>query len=465
MSMAGFPSSLEHSAGLAIAATGRGLNDGYPTCAGPSFVQTAISTGTILKAVLLERWYTSWTGLLSERGGARMRRFQSRQLRALVRHAYARVPYYRRLFQKVGLRPEHIRGLDDLPKIPLTSRADLQRCDPCEIVARGFDPERLVVHRTGGSSGEPLSVRRTLFEDRLLHAYRLKVLFRLGLRISDRRAAVVIQGPAKHPLYSSLGLLRYEEIHCVLPSERILALLRANRPHILRGYPATLSWLAGQMDDTDRRDIRPRFITTDSEIMTRDMRERIQLGFQAPVVDFYDSHEFNMIAWERPGTDSYQLSEASVIAEVLRDGRPARPGEQGEFVGTALHSWAMPFLRFRLGDLVTLGESPSTLKEIQGRSMDRFVLPGGSSLHPYALVKPLLQNAPWSRQFQLIQERDGRIRVKLVPLAGADPAPEAVDAVRRALNELLGAGVVVEVELTECIAPEANGKFRPYYRA
>ena len=420
---------------------------------------------SILKAVLLERWHTSLTGLLPERGGTRMRQFQSRQLRALVRHAYARVPYYRRLFQKVGLRPEHIRGLDDLPRIPLTSRADLQRCDPSEIVARGLDPERLVVHRTGGSSGEPLSVRRTLFEDRLLHAYRLKVLFQLGLRIGDRRSAVVIQGLAKPPLYSSLGLLRYEEIHCLLPSERILELLRSNRPHILRGYPATLSWLAGQMDDADRRDIRPRFITTDSEIMTPDMRQRIQAGFQAPVVDFYDSHEFNMIAWERPGTDSYQISEASVIAEVLRDGRPVGPGEQGEFVGTALHSWAMPFLRFRLGDLVTLGESPSTLKEIQGRSMDRFVLPGGISLHPYALVKPLLQCAPWSRQFQLIQEREDRIRVKLVPSAGAHPAPEAVEAVRLILGAQLGPRVVVEVDLAECIPPGANGKFRPYYRA
>lgn len=421
--------------------------------------------GTILKAVLLERWYTSWTGLLSERGGARMRQFQSRQLRALVRHAYTRVPYYRRLFDQAGLRPEHIRGVEDLLKIPLTSRVDLQRCDPSEIVARGFDPERLVVHRTGGSSGKPLSIRRTFFEDRLLHAYRLKVLFRLGLRMSDRRAAVVIQRFAKPPLYSSLGLLRYEEIHCLLPPERILAQLRASRPHVLRGYPATLSWLAGQMDDADRRDIRPRFITTDSEMLTRDMRERIQAGFQAPVVDFYDSHEFNMIAWERPGTGFYQVSEASVIAEVLRDGRPVGSGEQGEFVGTALHSWAMPFLRFRLGDLVTRGESPSTLKEIQGRSMDRFVLPGGSSLHPYALVNPLLRSAPWLRQFQLVQEREDRILVKLVPSAGAYPAPDAVEAVRRVLSALLGAGVVVVVELAECIPPEANGKFRPYYRA
>jgi phenylacetate-coenzyme A ligase PaaK-like adenylate-forming protein len=96
------------------------------------------------------------------------------------------------------------------------------------------------------------------------------------------------------------------------------------------------------------------------------MRQRIEAGFGAPVIDFYDSHEFNMIAWQRPGTGYYQLAAQSVISEVLQDGHPVEIGEQGEFVGTALHSWAMPFIRFRLGDIVTRGEAPSTLKEIQG---------------------------------------------------------------------------------------------------
>ena len=68
-----------------------------------------------------------------------------------------------------------------------TSRTDLQGLPEQDIVARGFDPEKLVVHRTSGSSGEPLSIRRTWFEDRLLQAYRLRVLFRLRY-VSDRSA-------------------------------------------------------------------------------------------------------------------------------------------------------------------------------------------------------------------------------------------------------------------------------------
>lgn len=396
--------------------------------------------------------------------GDALEAFQARQLCALVRHAYERVPYYRRLFDGAGLRPEHVRSVRDLARIPPTSRVDLQQCEPGEIVARGVDPSSLVVHRTSGSSGQPLSILRTAFEDRLLQAYRLKVLFRLGLRLRDRRAAVVSQRLAGPPLYTRLGVLRYEEIHCLLPAERILARLREIRPHVLRGFAGTLSWLAAQMDEADRRVIRPRLVTTDSELLTSDMRRRIEAGFGAPVVDFYDSHEFNMIAWERPGSGVYQVAAQSVIAEVVQDGRIVQPGESGELVGTALHSWAMPFIRFRLGDIVTRGEAPYTLQEIQGRLIDRFVLPDGSSIHPFTLVGPLVHEAPWLLQYQIVQERADRIRVRLVALPEAHPTPHAVEAVRATLNERLGTSVRVEAELAERIPASESGKFRPYYR-
>jgi phenylacetate-coenzyme A ligase PaaK-like adenylate-forming protein len=79
-----------------------------------------------------------------------------------------------------------------------------------------------------------------------------------------------------------------------------------------------------------------------------------------------------------------------MILEVLRDdGRPALPGEEGEVVGTALHSWIAPLIRFRMGDLVTRGAGPcscgasnSVLTRVQGRVADRFFLPSGRSIHP-----------------------------------------------------------------------------------
>lgn len=409
-------------------------------------------------------WGNQWTR-------ERVEAFQARRLRALVRHAYDRVPHYRRLFAGAGLDPDRVRTLADLPAIPLTSRDDLQRAPAAENVAQGFDLARLVLHRTSGSSGQPLDIRRTWFEDRLLQAWRLRVLGAFGFRLTDRRAAVVTARlGGHHAWYTRLGLLPYEEVHCLLPPDEILSRLRAIRPDILRGYPGTLSWLAGFLTPEDRASIRPRLIATASETLTSDMRARIGEGFGAPVIDFYASHEFNLIAWECPAGGCYHFSDLTVIAEILKDGRPAEPGEDGELVGTALHSFAMPFIRFRLGDQVTRGEarcpcgaSNSTLARVVGRVMDRFALRDGSSVHPYTLINPLLEHAPWLRRYQIVQERLDRIAVKVVPITGQAPTADALAVFRQALVENLGAGVSVHVEVVSEIPAGANGKFRPYY--
>jgi phenylacetate-CoA ligase len=187
------------------------------------------------------------------------------------------------------------------------------------------------------------------------------------------------------------------------------------------------------------------------------------------VIDFYDSHEFNMIGWECQTGALYHVSDLSMIAEVVKDGRAAGPGEDGELVGTALHSWAMPFIRFRLGDLVTrgpqscsCGAANSTLTRIQGRLVDRFVLLDGYTIHPYTLVRPLLTGGPWIQRFQIVQKEAGRILVKIVPLKHEAPGTEILAQVERALTRALGGRASVFVELVESIPPDANGKFRPY---
>jgi phenylacetate-CoA ligase len=409
-------------------------------------------------------WGDQWTH-------ERIEAFQARRLRAVVRHAWERVPHYRRLFDQAGLDPDRVRTLADLPGIPLTCRDDLQRAPAAETVAQGFDPAKLVLHRTSGSSGQPLGIRRTWFEDRLLQAWRLRVLSALGFRLTDRRAAVVTARLAgRHAWYTRLGLLPYEEVDCLLPPGEILSRLRAIRPDVLRGYPATLSWLVDFLTPADRAAIRPRFIITGSETLTSDQRARIGEGFGAPVKDFYGSHEFNLIASECPAGGCYHVSDLTVIAEILKDGHPAEPGEEGELVGTALHSFAMPFIRFRLGDQVTRGESRcpcgasnSTLARVVGRVMDRFELPCGRSVHPYTLVNPLAQRAPWLRRYQIVQEQLDRISVKVVPITGQAPTPETLADLRQAIVENLGTSVSVHIEVVSEIPADASGKFRPYY--
>src|SRR5690349_7630998 len=126
--------------------------------------------------------------------------YQSDRLGLLLRHAYANVPYYRELFDRHGIVPQDIRGLQDLHAIPMTTKTDLRTQPADRVIANTVDPSALVSYTTSGSSGNPFTIRRTLHEDRRLTAHRFHVMRGRGLRITDKEASVRIVRPALIPL-------------------------------------------------------------------------------------------------------------------------------------------------------------------------------------------------------------------------------------------------------------------------
>jgi phenylacetate-CoA ligase len=401
-----------------------------------------------------------------------IRAFQDHHLRRVVIHAYENVPYYRRLFDQHGVKPGDIHSVADLPAIPITSKRDLQSLPVEEVVARGVNPIRLVTHRTSGSSGEPFTIRCSRLEERFRGVLRLRTIRELGLRVSDREASVVLRPTSARdnllPLrvLQTLGLYRKVRISCLLPPEDILRALRDFRPDVLTGIVGVLSRLAQAVSGNNRSIIRPRFIMVGGEVLTPLMRRHITEAFAAPVFNLYTSHEFNVIAWECQETGELHTCDDSVIVEVLKDGRPAAAGERGEVVGTNLHSFAMPFIRYRLGDIVTKGSETcrcgqpfSTIRTVQGRMIDYFPLPGGRAIHPYEIVLILLHDAAsWIRQYQLVQEREDRIVLRVAP--STIPSPQQLASLEETVTPLLGQGVKFQVVLVPEIQVEPSGKFR-----
>ncbi|MGE5446092.1 MAG: phenylacetate--CoA ligase family protein [Ignavibacteriales bacterium] len=398
--------------------------------------------------------------------------FQNRQLRRLITHAYENVPYYRRLFDRSGLTPNDIQSVSDLPAIPITSKKDLQLLPAEEIVARDVNLEHLIVHMTSGSSGEPFTIRRTRLENYLFGLFRLRNAMRVGLRMRDSQANVVLIRP-EHPrsiqlpikTLRSLGLLRKVEISCLLPPEEIVRRLRNLRPDVLTGLSGVISWISQVISDDDRSVIRPRLVLVGGEVLTSLMRMQITKAFAAPVLDYYASYEFGLIAWECKETGELHTCEDSIIIEVLKDGRPAATGERGEVVGTNLHSFAMPLIRYRLGDIVTkgsetcrCGQQSSTIRAIQGCMIDYFLLPGGRIIHPYEITVPSLLGAGWIRQYQLIQEQEDRITLRVVP--STTPTTQELTRLKQSVITVLGQAVEFHVILVPEIQFEPNGKFR-----
>jgi phenylacetate-CoA ligase len=255
-------------------------------------------------------------------------------------------------------------------------------------------------------------------------------------------------------------------IDCRLPPEAIFERLQHIKFDVLQGFPGVLAQIAPIVHDQGLHLACPRVTMVGGEVLTPPMRRQISKAFGTPVFQTYGSHEFNIIAWECKKTGELHTCDDGMVVEILTDGRPALKGERGEVVGTNLHSFAMPFIRYRLGDIVTKGADTcpcgqpfSTIREVQGRMIDYFLLPGGKVVHPYAIVPTILRDGePWVRQYQLIQERRDKITLKAVP--AHTPTDEELARIRRSVRLLFGEGVEFHIVMVPEIKLEPSGKFR-----
>jgi phenylacetate-CoA ligase len=247
---------------------------------------------------------------------------------------------------------------------------------------------------------------------------------------------------------------------------KIAVQLREARPDVLVGLPGMLDRLTAPELSDIISGVRPRVVVIGGEVATPAMRLRIRKAFAAPLYETYGSHECPLIAWECRHSGDLHTCDDGVIVEVLRDGQPAEPGERGEVVLTNLHAYAMPFIRYRIGDLASRAGSCrcglpfGSIGEIQGRMIDYFPLPDGRQLHPYEIVARLVWGpGEWLRQYQLVQER--RDHVVLYAVTDGPPSAERLAQIDRAVRPSLGPEVVFEVRVVERIPFEATGKLRP----
>jgi len=389
------------------------------------------------------------------------------RLRAIVRHAYEAVPFYHQLFDKAGVRPDDIRTLDHLPRLPLTTKAELQAQPTESILARGLNPGKLKKERTSGSTGRPFTVRSSPGDEVRKRAIYMRALLEIGLRLTDRQVFLTVEtGPHNHFRWlQALGLGRRtnEPVFNCLKSH--LDHLERMRPDFVLGYPSALRQVALAIQARGGNSIRPRLICSVAEVLDQDTLRILESVFQSSVIDLYSATEFGNIAWQCPLSGLRHVNADWLIIEVLRgDGSPAIPGELGTLACTALRLQAMPFIRYVLGDLGVAADRPCecgcafpSLGMIEGRTVDQIRHPDGKMLSPYQFTCSLEQ-IPGIRQYQVTQVSSGHLLVLLAPVRGYENAARSEAQAR--CRTLMGENASVSVRIVESIPNEPSGKFR-----
>ena len=396
-----------------------------------------------------------------------LERLQWVRLRRLIRHCYQKVPYYRKLFQSAGLKPDDIRGLSDLKLIPITTKQTLRHAPPEDVLPDGIRPRRSFERRTSGSTGTPIFFVLTPREKDAQDVVLARALMENGLRLADVRA--MFYAPSHITMekrwFRRLGIWRkayfsvFDDIRDQMPELERLS------PDSLAGIPAILKLIALEKLRSGSPRIAPRTIFSTADLLDQTTRRLLESAFDVEVTDLYASLELGHIAWECPQHAGYHVNMESVVLELLNDGRPASPGEAGEVVGTSLLSYTMPFLRYRLEDLCSLSHRPCPcgrglplLELVQGRANDAIRLPDGRVVAPQTVMSTLSKLGREIEQFRVVQESEDLVNVHLVK--GAGFAGETLAMAEKSLREALGNEVRLEFNIVGHIDRDSSGKQR-----
>jgi phenylacetate-CoA ligase len=293
---------------------------------------------------------------------AQLQAFQDAKLRHLLVHAYENVPYYRKLFDRHRLHPRHVRGAIDLDLIPVTTEHDLQAAPPADLLARGVDASSLVTVRGTSPDDEPFAIRRTRLEQEFHTMFRQRAYESFGLKLRARVAVVACPRPADQSetkllgrWLSAMGVHPTLRVDGTLEPRTIVDQLSAFRPDLLTSHPAVLSRIAEYLlTATDRR-LHPGIVVVDGDPILPAARRRLTEAFGVAPLQTWATREFQLLAWECRTAGHLHTCDDGAIVEVLRDERPALPGEEGALLATNLHAYAMPFIRYRLSGLATRG--------------------------------------------------------------------------------------------------------------
>lgn len=407
---------------------------------------------------------------------AAVRTAQSRRVRAAVAHAYEHVPYYSETMRRRGLLPAEVLNVEDLARLPLIEREQLQR-DPEYFVSTAAPISSYLQARTSGSSGRPVTVFRDLegLFRRAAYRERQRVVIRrlAGRRFRYRGMFVDRDGNSgrdagnafrRHALLSSV---RVDERHGSLldPIADTMARLAERPTDVLDAYGSYLAALCHAIEHDGMPPPAVRVVTHGGDHLPSAARRFLSDTLGIPVVSLYGAREAPQIGFQcEQGGHLHLNADLYPIRIVDAEGAALPSGERGDVVISNLTDRGTVLLNYRLGDIAAIqpascscGRSLPLLSLPAGRSHDWLVLPGGRRVHPFAVLEEI-EPEPGVWQMQITQDSPTLVRVALV--SSKDDRGDLCDRISARLTRLLGDATAVDVRIVDALPRDASGKIR-----
>lgn len=352
---------------------------------------------------------------------------QNKKLRALIKHSYENVPYYRQLFKRNSLHPDDIKSVEDLSKIPLLTKDTFKKMNNQFHSNNNFDSS--IPTSSGGSTGEPVQFFRSKQDYSYAWAAAYRAWHWAGYDLGERYVTLwcdpvigsqqqKILKHLKNSISQNISLSAYNINDQTLRD--FTRILKKYQPKVIRGYSQVLYLLAIYCEKNNITDIQPESILTTAETLFQHQRKKIENQFGCRVFDGYGGGEAPSAAFECEEHTGYHISAENILIEIVKGGEPVSSGESGKIIITNLNSFLMPFIRYEMGDIGSLSDEICTcgrglplLKSIEGRINDIIITSDGKFVHSY-LFAAIFKDLDSVNQFQVIQNEIQKISIKIV---------------------------------------------------
>jgi phenylacetate-CoA ligase len=374
-----------------------------------------------------------------------------------------RVPYLRRWL------PSGAKLADRWAELPTTSRIDLA-VRPWEFVPDDAPLDRLIIYRTAGTTGHPISVPHHPLAVRCYEPMLEFALERHGLtpRFDARSVACLLVGAQIRTYTYATVLYNWQGAGFAKLNLRPTEWPREESPHryfadmapqFLTGDPISFAEMMRREIDSQ-----PLALVTTSVAMSPALKDQLQARYKARVIDWYSLVETGPIGYGCPLGGAFHLLPHDVHVEALRpDGSPAAQNERGEITVSGGRNLFAPLVRYRTGDFGRIvfdpcpcGDPMPRLMELEGREPVLIRSSDGTPVTTVDLSRLL-------REFPLLlheftQHADLACELVARPLPGAEPD---IEAIAQALRLVLG-DVPLEIHFDPTLGDRTEGKAVPY---
>jgi phenylacetate-CoA ligase len=366
----------------------------------------------------------------------RIREHQESLFREVLANAWNN-RFYQRKWREAGIEPGDIKGLEDLPRLPVVTVYDFKEAidrDPPFGLHQGVTPadaadEPLKLQSSGGTTGRPRPTFFGAIEWEVQAIQTARALYIQGARPGDVMQIPVTLSTANlgwcyfQACFYYLGIVPITTgSGVVTASRRQVELAETWGTNILGAFPEYLLHLAQTAREMsiDPRRLNVRLINTFLGPDTGGLlRKELAEAWDCEVYDNYGTHEIGVASFECPAQDGLHFNEDTIVVEVadIDSGRPLSHGQTGNLIATALHRRYPPLVRYNLMDLIRLyppgrcacGSELRRMDHFLGRSDDMVKL-RGVNVYPMACLNAVQSDRRSTGQWLCVVERLGEGR-------------------------------------------------------